>query len=155
MQTKPFFSVLSTLAFAQAQVAAPAPSPSTLTTTQSGVLPIAPTPFPGLETIEGAITYDGPTVDGFTGTFRTFEHYLFASTDRWCFKDLEGMQPFKMATQWQSIKPSSQAQTLTMLRDPQLQVQSAVQQATMELVSFSLLTSLAFHQSPNTDRLVT
>lgn len=51
------------------QVAGPAPPVSTLTSTQSGVLPIAPTPFPGVETIEGAITYDGPIVPGFTGMF--------------------------------------------------------------------------------------
>jgi len=67
MQGTTFLAVLCTIAVARAQVAAPAPSPSTLTTTQSGVLPIAPTPFPGLETIEGAITYDGPMVEGFTG----------------------------------------------------------------------------------------
>lgn len=67
MHIKIFLSVLSSIALVQAQVAAPAPAPSTLTTTQSGVLPIAPTPFPGLETIEGAITYDGPIVEGFTG----------------------------------------------------------------------------------------
>ena len=46
------------------------PPVSTLSTTQSGVLPYLPvsTGFTGLETIEGAITYDGPIVDGFTGS---------------------------------------------------------------------------------------
>ena len=38
-----------------------------LTATESGVLPVLPTPFSGVETIEGAIVYDGPAIDGFTG----------------------------------------------------------------------------------------
>lgn len=45
----------------------PPPSPVLLTTTQSGVDPIVPTPFNGVETIEGAITYDGPPIPGFVG----------------------------------------------------------------------------------------
>jgi hypothetical protein len=42
---------------------------STLSTTMSGVLPYLPisTGFTGVEIIEGAIVYDGPVVDGFTG----------------------------------------------------------------------------------------
>lgn len=61
--------VASGLALVEAQVAGPPPPPSTLSTTMSGVLPYLPqsTGFTGVETIEGAITYDGPTVDGFTG----------------------------------------------------------------------------------------
>jgi hypothetical protein len=56
-----------------ALVAAQAPpSPVLLTTTMSGVVPIAPTPFNGVETIEGAIIYDGPAIDGFTGLFDVF-----------------------------------------------------------------------------------
>jgi len=55
--------------FSQSLVHGPAPAPSTLSTTQSGVLPVAPTPFPsaGLQTEEGAITYDGPMNPGFVG----------------------------------------------------------------------------------------
>ena len=69
MQTKFLLSALSSLALVSAQAQGPAPPASTLSTTQSGVLPILPTntPFTGLETIEGAITYDGPMIDGFTG----------------------------------------------------------------------------------------
>ncbi|KAE8441299.1 hypothetical protein EG329_005529 [Mollisiaceae sp. DMI_Dod_QoI] len=50
-------------------VKAQAPPVSTLSTTMSGVLPYLPasTGFTGVETIEGAITCDGPIVDGFTG----------------------------------------------------------------------------------------
>jgi hypothetical protein len=39
----------------------PPPSPVLLTTTKSGVLPVFPeTPFPGVETLEGAIIGKGP-----------------------------------------------------------------------------------------------
>ena len=39
----------------------PPPSPVLLTTTKSGVLPVLPeTPFPGVETLEGAIIAKGP-----------------------------------------------------------------------------------------------
>ena len=39
----------------------PPPSPVLLTTTTSGVLPVLPvTPFPGVETLEGAIIVKGP-----------------------------------------------------------------------------------------------
>ena len=56
------------LALAAAQ--AP-PAPVLLSTTKSGVLPVIPTATPGatftgVETIEGAITYDGPANPGFT-----------------------------------------------------------------------------------------
>lgn len=51
-----------------------------LTSTQSGVDPIVPTPFPGVPTIEGAITYDGPPVPGFTGRF-ALSLYLSLSAD--------------------------------------------------------------------------
>ncbi|KAF2731019.1 hypothetical protein EJ04DRAFT_584374 [Polyplosphaeria fusca] len=45
------------------------PSPILLTTTKSGVLPILPTgtPFPGVDTLEGAIINPGPPLPGFTG----------------------------------------------------------------------------------------
>jgi len=43
------------------------PSPVLLASTKSGVVPIAPTPFPGVETIEGALEDQGPIVSGFTG----------------------------------------------------------------------------------------
>jgi len=61
-----FLIVSGTLALVNAQ--APPPT-SLLTSTQSGVLPIIPTatPFAGEPTIEGAITYDGNPVIGFTG----------------------------------------------------------------------------------------
>lgn len=55
-----------------ALVAAQAPpAPVLLSTTKSGVLPVIPTATPGatfigVETIEGAITYDGPANPGFT-----------------------------------------------------------------------------------------
>ena len=65
MQNKIFLSILSTVALGHAQTAGPPPPASTLTT-QSGVLLIAPTPFPGLGIIEGAITYTGPIIEGFT-----------------------------------------------------------------------------------------
>lgn len=43
------------------------PPPVLLTSTQSGVDPVVPTPFSGVETLEGAIIYDGPPIPGFTG----------------------------------------------------------------------------------------
>ncbi|KAF2670798.1 Cu,Zn superoxide dismutase-like protein [Microthyrium microscopicum] len=43
------------------------PSPVLLTTTKAGVVPVAPTPFPGVETIEGALIDDGPALPGFVG----------------------------------------------------------------------------------------
>jgi hypothetical protein len=57
------------LVLAQDEFPATTPPVSTLSTTQSGVLPYAPvsTGTFGLQTIEGALTYDGPVVDGFTG----------------------------------------------------------------------------------------
>ncbi|KUJ18700.1 uncharacterized protein LY89DRAFT_774743 [Mollisia scopiformis] len=65
MRTKEFLAVAGSLGLAGAQ----APPVSTLSTTMSGVLPYLPvsTGFTGVETIEGAIVYDGPIVDGFTG----------------------------------------------------------------------------------------
>lgn len=66
MQTKLLF-FLGTTALAQSVAQGPAPEPSTLTSTQSGVLPVAPTPFPGEQTIEGALTYNGPPIPGFVG----------------------------------------------------------------------------------------
>ena len=60
-------STLNSLAFVHAQVQGPPPPPQTLTATQSGVLPVLPTPFSGIETNEGAIVYDGPPNPGFVG----------------------------------------------------------------------------------------
>ncbi|KAI9743059.1 MAG: hypothetical protein M1818_003354 [Claussenomyces sp. TS43310] len=67
MHTKSLLAAWSGLTLVRAQAEGPAPTPSVLSTTQSGVLPILPTPFSGVETIEGAITYDGPAIAGFTG----------------------------------------------------------------------------------------
>lgn len=65
-----FLAVSGGAALAQAQVSqvqgVPPPF-SLLTQTKSGVLPVAPTPFAGVETEEGAITYDGPMNPGFVG----------------------------------------------------------------------------------------
>ena len=58
--------LLGAAALAIASPQAP-PDPVLLTSTQSGVDPIVPTPFPGVETIEGAITYDGDPIPGFVG----------------------------------------------------------------------------------------
>jgi len=55
------------LSFLTGLVAVNAQSPSILKSTFSAVLPVLPTPFSGVETIEGAIVYDGPPVPGFTG----------------------------------------------------------------------------------------
>lgn len=65
---KSFLALSGALALVAAQ--AP-PAPVLLTTTKSGVLPAIPTATPGaaftgVETIEGAITYDGPANPGFT-----------------------------------------------------------------------------------------
>lgn len=63
-------NVLGTAALARAQasqVQGVPPPASLLTATKSGVLPVAPTPFAGVETEEGAITYDGPMNPGFAG----------------------------------------------------------------------------------------
>jgi hypothetical protein len=38
----------------------PPPDPVVLSTTKSGVLPVLPTPFSGVETLEGAIIVKGP-----------------------------------------------------------------------------------------------
>lgn len=66
MHTKQILVAVSGIALVNAQ----APPVSTLSTAMSGVLPALPvaTGFTGVETIEGAITYDGPVVDGFTGS---------------------------------------------------------------------------------------
>jgi hypothetical protein len=53
----------------------PPPPPVLLTSTQSSVLPVAPTPFAGFETNEGALIYDGPVQPGFTGQFLTMDRY--------------------------------------------------------------------------------
>lgn len=58
-------------AYAQTQVQGPAAPASTLTETMSGVLPVAPTGFAGVETEEGAIVYDGPANPSFTGLLGT------------------------------------------------------------------------------------
>jgi hypothetical protein len=71
MFAKKFLAVVGGIALASAQEFPPTSVPvSTLSTTMSGVLPYLPTetPFTGLETIEGAIVYDGPVVEGFTGS---------------------------------------------------------------------------------------
>lgn len=64
------FTVVGAAALAKAQITqvqgVPPPA-SLLTETKSGVLPVAPTPFAGVETEEGAITYDGPMNPGFVG----------------------------------------------------------------------------------------
>lgn len=67
MHSTSFFgslALLTTLVSAQAP-----PAPVLLTTAKSGVLPVLPTatPFVGIETIEGALTNDGPANPGFTG----------------------------------------------------------------------------------------
>jgi hypothetical protein len=51
--------------------AQPPPPPVLLTASKSGVLPVVPTNFPGAETDEGAIIYQGPVNPGFEG-----EHHL-------------------------------------------------------------------------------
>lgn len=50
---------IAAVANAQSLVQGPAPSEVLLSSVQSGVLPVIPsaTPFTGVETIEGAITY--------------------------------------------------------------------------------------------------
>ena len=71
MFAKTLLVAVGGIALASAQEYPPTSVPvSTLSTVQSGVLPYLPTqtPFTGLETIEGAIVYDGPMVDGFTGS---------------------------------------------------------------------------------------
>lgn len=67
MHTKQIVAAVSGIALINAQ----APPVSTLSTTMSGVLPVLPvaTGFTGVETIEEAIAYDGPVVDGFTGWY--------------------------------------------------------------------------------------
>jgi len=83
MYTKSFIPAFAGLAMASAQavplVQGDAPAPVLLTSTMSGVLPIAPTPFAGVETIEGAITYDGNPMPGFIGEFyfeyRSEQHF--------------------------------------------------------------------------------
>lgn len=67
MLSKSILPILAGAAMAQSQAQGPAPAPSLLTSTQSGVLPIAPTPFPGVQTIEGAIVNDGNPLPGFIG----------------------------------------------------------------------------------------
>ena len=64
MYTKVLLSTLSGLVLVSAQAPPPV---SILSATKSGVLPVAPTPFVGEPTIEGAITYDGNPIPGFTG----------------------------------------------------------------------------------------
>jgi hypothetical protein len=63
-----YASLLLPVVALAARVTAQAPPPPVLlTATESGVLPVLPTPFSGVETIEGAIIYDGPANPGFTG----------------------------------------------------------------------------------------
>jgi hypothetical protein len=45
----------------------PPPPPVLLNATKSGVLPVLPTPFNGVDTLEGAIINPGPVNPGFTG----------------------------------------------------------------------------------------
>jgi len=45
----------------------PPPPPVLLNATKSGVIPILPTPFNGIDTLEGAIINPGPVNPGFTG----------------------------------------------------------------------------------------
>lgn len=62
-------AILGAAALARAQSLAQGipPPASLLTETKSGVLPVAPTPFVGVETEEGAIIYDGEMNPGFVG----------------------------------------------------------------------------------------
>jgi hypothetical protein len=55
------------LANASPQAEGVPPPPVLLNATKSGVLPVEPTPFNGVETEEGAIIYDGPPNPGFAG----------------------------------------------------------------------------------------
>jgi hypothetical protein len=55
------------LAKASPQAEGVPPPPVLLNATKSGVLPVEPTPFNGVETEEGAIIYDGPPNPGFAG----------------------------------------------------------------------------------------
>lgn len=55
--------LVAVAAFVQGQGAGlgcPPPDPVLLSTTKSGVLPVLPTPFSGVETLEGAIIVKGP-----------------------------------------------------------------------------------------------
>lgn len=54
-----FLAGVAAVAHAQSLVQGPAPSQVLLTSVESGVLPVLPTatPFTGVETIEGAITF--------------------------------------------------------------------------------------------------
>jgi hypothetical protein len=78
MNAKQFLVGLGGIALASAQVPPPT---GILSTTLSGVLPVLPTetPFTGLGTIEGAIVYDGPVVEGFTGEVPLFLMFLAGS----------------------------------------------------------------------------
>ena len=66
-----FFAATALLSVtsAQAPVRAqgPPPPPVLLNATKSGVIPILPTPFNGVDTLEGAIINAGPVNPGFTG----------------------------------------------------------------------------------------
>lgn len=70
--------LLSSLAVASAQTVAQGipPPASRLTMTMSGVLPVAPTPFPGVDTLEGAIINDGPPMPGFVGMPLPLHHHF-------------------------------------------------------------------------------
>jgi len=70
MLARTLLGAMGPMALVSAQEYPPTSVPvSTLSTTMSGVLPYLPTetPFTGVETIEGAIVYDGPIVESFTG----------------------------------------------------------------------------------------
>ncbi|KAL9114443.1 MAG: hypothetical protein Q9227_001524 [Pyrenula ochraceoflavens] len=66
MHSRISLPLLGAAALAVASPQAP-PDPVLLTMTKSGVLPVAPTPFNGVETLEGAIINDGPMNPGFVG----------------------------------------------------------------------------------------
>lgn len=75
MFAKALLVAMGGIALASAQEYPPTSVPvSTLSTVQSGVLPYLPTQtlFTGLETIEGAIVYDGLVVESFTGSLHLF-----------------------------------------------------------------------------------
>jgi hypothetical protein len=79
MFAKIFLAAVGGVALVSAQDYPPTTVPvSTLSTTMSGVLPYLPTStgFTGVETIEGAITYDGPIVEGFTGSLSPIHECL-------------------------------------------------------------------------------
>lgn len=81
MHPKSILYLLGSLAPVVLAKAQAPPAPVLLTTAESGVLPVLPTatPFVGVETLEGAIIYDGPMNPGFTGMFTVYEYSELSS----------------------------------------------------------------------------